>query len=203
MRSFYLPLLIGALLIAGCNSNNDDNATPSTGGGGGSTALTLSTPCSVQMTVNGAAVSYVADGTTLQCSTGSGGSADAKTYSGGLATDTDNPLDVSFGKFETGLTVGMPTDSAFFSFFHTGSWTYGDADQDAHVVTVSILDNGTQLSSSCGPQTGSNFAITQMQTFTGQIKVRITFNCLLYTCPGGVLVKTVTNGTAVIGLSNS
>lgn len=206
---FCLSLFASVLLIAGCSSGNDDNATPSGGGsgGGGGSTLTQSTPCSVQMDVNGTAVSFVSDGYNLQCSNGSSGSADAKSYSGGLATDNTNPLDVEFGKFSTGLTVGLPTDSAFFSFFHTGVWTYGDADQDAHVVTVSIFENGVQYSSACGDQTGSQLNITQMQTFTsqyegGEIKARITFNCKLYTCPSGGLVKTITNGTAVISLSN-
>ena len=159
------------------------------------------------MTVNGTNISYVSDGFNIMCASGSGGSADAKSYSGGLGTDSLSYLNVEFGQFATGQSVGMPTDSAFFSFFHTGDWTYGDADNSPNKVMLTMYENGVSYSSACGPQTGSNFQITEMQTFTpqfqyGVIKARITFNCKIYSCSSGVLSKTITNGTAVIGMDN-
>lgn len=207
----YISLLASAALIAGCSSNNDDNATPSGGGGtggggGGGTTLTLYTPCSVQMTVNGTAVAYAQDGNLYDCLSGSGGSADSKSYHAGLASDTGNPINVELGKFNTGLSVGMPTDSAFFSFIHFGAWTYGNAETELNKVTVSIYEDGTEYSSAYGSQTGSNFQIVDTLKFTPQfqyaiIKTRVTFNCKLYTSGGG-LAKTITNGTAVIGFEN-
>ncbi len=216
MKLHVIALFAGALLFTGCSSDNDDNATPSGGGGGGggtggTTQLTPTTPCSVQMTVNGTAVSVTADFVAYECGTSSGGEASAKEY-GGSVVDINNDNDVvrlKFGRFSTGQSVGLPTDSAFLSFFHTGTWPYGDA-MAFNVATVSTSEflgsNYLTYSTAYGDQTGSTFEITQMLPVTSQffgtsLVVRATFNCKLYS-EGGALIKTITNGTAVVHLGN-
>jgi hypothetical protein len=213
MRSLYFPLLFGALLVAACNSNDDDNATPTGGGGGGgsTTQLTPTTPCSVQMTENGTAVSVVGDGMNFDCINGSSGDATAKSYKGSIGDGNNGTtIDIELGKFPTGQSVGLPTDSAFLSFFHTGSWTYGDVNAANNVVTVSsgefIGSDYFIYSSANGSQTGSSFEITELLPVDSEfsdayVVVRVTFNCKLYS-DGGTLVKTITNGTAVVSMSN-
>lgn len=209
---FCLSLFASVLLIAACNSGDDDNATPSGGGGnGGSTALTPTTTCSVHMTENGTAVAVVGDGINIDCMNGSSGTASAKSYEGSVGNGNNGTtISIELGKFSTGQSVGLPTDSAFLSFFHTGTWNYGDVSAANNVVTVSsgeMVGSDYFISSTAnGSQTGSSFAITELLPVVTQFNgayevVRVTFNCKLYS-EGGALVKTITNGTAVVSMSN-
>lgn len=215
MKFATYALFASALLFAGCSSSNDDNAAPSggggNGGGGGTTQLTPTTPCSVQMTVNGTAVSITADGLTNQCIQGSSGVPSERSYSGAIGDGVSSvTFGVDFGKFATGLSLGLPADTSFFNFFHTGAWPYGDVDASYNVVAVSteevIAGNYITYSTKYGSQAGSAFQVTELLPVTvplseGFVVVRVTFNCKLYSS-NGTLVKTITNGTAVVNLSN-
>lgn len=163
------------------------------------------------MTVNGTAISVVGDGINIDCINGSSGDATAKSYEGSIGNGNNGAtIRIELGKFATGLTLGLPSDSAFLSYFHTGPWNYGNVDAANNVVTVSsgefIGSNYVIYSSAFGAQTGSSFAITELlpvdpQFVDAYIVVRATFNCKLYN-EGGTLVKTITNGTAVVSMSN-
>lgn len=196
------------------NDGGGGNGGGGTGGGGGN--LTLSTPCSVQMTVNGTAVSYTADGLTYTCGNGSSGggvvgqgNTALKSFQGFISDDSglNAPIGIELGSFEYPNGGPVP-EATFFSFFHTGTWTYGDPETQVGQVRINMWENGIQYATNCAPgtQTGSAFEITELQEFPSDftddaIKFRVTFNCTLYPCDGGA-VKTITNGTAVVGIGN-
>lgn len=221
-KSISLFAAMTALLVAGCNSNNDDNATPAPAGGGGggnnTGALTINTPCSVNMTVNGTTVSYsAANVNEWTCGNGSSGGGFSpgmmvlRSYSGFLGPldweETDTPIDVTFGSFQH-MNGGPISDSLFFSYFHTGNWQFGDIDTELGKVEVGMWENGVQYSTKCGSgdQTGSSLEVTEIlehsnQITTGSILFRVVFNCTLYPCGIGE-PKTITNGTAVLSIAN-
>lgn len=216
-------LSLFAVLSFSCNGDNDDNATPA-GGGGGVTPpvngpLTITTPCSVQMTVNGTNVSYSTSNIAWQCGTGTSGGGMVVnpgdlariTFNGFIADDDGMtcPIDIVLGDYQYPGGGPIP-EATFFGFFGTGPMTYGNPETQLGKVEVGIWDNGMRFSTSCGPgtQTSSNFQITQLQQFPSQfvsdaIKIRVTFNCTLYPCDGAVgEPRVITNGTAVVGISN-
>lgn len=223
MNKYLLSALtLVAALAVGCNSDDDNTATPSTGGGTTTPPtngpLTLLTPCSVQMTVNGTNVSYSTSNASWQCGNGtSGGGIVVEpgtmgriSFSGFITNDDGmtSPIDISLGGYEYPVGGPVPEDT-FFGFFSTGSMPYGDPDGQLGKVEVSIWDNGVRYSTTCGSgvQTGSAFEIVQLQEFPSDftrdsIKIRVTFNCVLYRCDGAGEARTITNGTAVVGIAN-
>lgn len=217
-----VALALFAAFSFSCNGDDDDNATPSGGGGGTTppvnTPLTLTTPCSVQMTVNGTNVSYSTSNIAWQCGNGTSGGGlvvnpgdMGRIVFNGFIADDDGltcPIDIVLGGYQYPGGGPIP-EATFFDFFSTGPLTYGDPDSQLGKVEVGIWDNGVRYSTSCGTgvQTGSAFQIVQVQEFPSQfvsdaIKIRVTFNCTLHACDGGVGSRTITNGTAVVGIAN-
>jgi len=219
--SLFAGALAVALITTGCN-NDDDNPTPSGGpggGGGGTTPLTATTPCSLNMTINGSVVSYVsADLGPWTCLQGGGGGGVfpgvlvERSWAAGVSNlDSDvgfSGLEFRVGSFQY-MNGGPVSDNQFFSYFAEGVLPFGTVDQELNKVEVVVWEDGARFSSACGTgnQTGSQVQIIDLlpitsQFFTGEMKARITFNCKLYPCDGIGSTKTITGGTAVVSFGN-
>lgn len=219
--------ILAVLLLAfsfGCNSNDDDNATPAptggNGGGGGLSPLTASTPCSLNMTLNGTAVSYVSSAlgpwTCIQGSSSSiapPGEVSRLAWSAGVGSIDEGPnefgLEFFYGSVET-TTGGQLTDAQFFANFEEGVWPWGDPTAELGKVEIRLYEGAINYTSSCGSGSQSNAQVEVVdvlpittQFFPGSLKARITFSCTLYACGTGLAPKTITNGTAVVVFGNN
>lgn len=204
--------LAAIIVLGGCKKNDDDPAPPVGGGPGGT--LTASTVPAVQMTLDGASVSYT-HGTSYgsftdfasDIATPPASSTAHYTFIMHPVADPGSPVfAVNLGTYN--FQGSSPTDSQFFGFFPTGPVQYGDTETYTDLVTITWWDaSGQEWSTFWGEdQTGSSFNIVETLQLpsagTSSILVRASFTCKLYHDDESGQFMQVTNGTGVFRFEN-
>jgi hypothetical protein len=205
--------LVAIIVLGGCKKKNDDPAPPA-GGGNDTGTLTTSTVPFVQMTIDGASMSYTVGSTygsytdySANIAAPPASSTAHYTYIMHPVSDPDSPVfGVSLGTFQ--FQGGSPTDAQFFGFFPTGQVDYGDTETYDDLAMITWWDGSQEWSTFWGDeQTGSSFNIVETlplpSSGTSSILVRATFTCKLYRDgdENGEF-KQVTNGTGVFRIEN-
>ncbi len=201
------------ILLGGCKK--DEDPSPPVGGGSSTSTLTTGTVPFVQMTIDGAAVSYTegsAYGSYTDYSesiaTPPASSTAHYTYIIHPMSNPDSPVfGVSLGTFQ--FQGSSPTDTQFFNFFPTGQVGYGDTETYDGLAMITWWDGSQEWSTFWGDeQMGSSFNIVETlplpSSGTSSILVRASFTCKLYRDGDeNGQFKQVTNGKGVFRIKKS
>jgi hypothetical protein len=214
MKYSIYSLLIIAAVFSGCSKDDDDNSSNNNSNNNtGNTGITVSSPWQYSIKVGSTTYtaqegvsdfqgnfSWQASLTTLPDSSSTG-------FGSGLSDN--NSINKSFG-VDLGFVhfAGNQCDTnKFKAVIHTGNYLFHGT--GSNPVEISFVDANGEIwgtDNGSGDQTGSNFTVTDVARVgvvqgNLQLKIKATFNCILYNFSTGASV-TLTDGVYVGKVEN-